>query len=143
MYPAPQRRSQFLTHQLGGARDELRKLAKHAVGTVGQAKLLRGVTIRSNVSPDIVLDSMEAQGPFVTQQGVVVGARRAGGLTEAFLSFVRPEIELDTMAGRIRVAPWGAPTANMFWPILIISGAGMTALGILALRGLKAGRRKR
>ncbi len=89
---------------------------------------VRRVVLRSNLSPDIVLDPREASG----------SVKRKGAFSEALLAFAKPEIELDTVAGRIRVAPWGPPTTNLFWPLTIIGVAGVSALAILAVKGMRA-----
>lgn len=105
--------------------------ARQAVGTGG---LVRSVTLRSSVSPDMNLDPRTMGGPSA-------GApRRRGGFSEGLMAFVKPEIEVMTAAGPIHIAPWGRPRTNYFWPVVIVGGFGLTALTILAYRGIKAGR---
>lgn len=118
--------------------DQAKRLASTAVkqatsGATGmvQGGLIRSVTLRSSVSPDIDIDPSMASGP---SGGF---PKRAGGFSEAVMAFVKPEIEVVTAAGPIHIAPWGRPTTNWFWPVLIVGGAGVTALAILAARGLR------
>ena len=99
--------------------------------TKGARSTVQSVTIRSNVSPDIYLSSLEAVGPSGG------GVRRQGGFSEAMMAALKPEIEMETVAGRVRLAPWGPPTTNLFWPIVIVGTAGLGALVILAVRGAR------
>ena len=92
---------------------------------------IRTVVLRSNVSPDIVLTPEQALGP---DQG---GVQRRGGFQEFLWSWAKPEIEVNTAFGSVRVAPWGEPTTNLFWPTVILGTAGAVAIGVLAYRGLK------
>ncbi len=144
-----------------GVASAFSSFASSAQGLVSSS--VRGVTIRSNLSPDITLTPQEAAGPSGTIPGVPgaapsggagggvstgpgrsggvpagYGVRRRGAFSEALLAFAKPEIELDTIAGRIRVAPWGQPTTNLFWPVLIVGTASIVALGILAVKGLRS-----
>jgi len=94
---------------------------------------VRSVVLRSNLSPDVELTSpAEVAGPAGG------GVRRQGGFSEAILALMKPEVEIDTVAGRISIAPWGPPTTNLFWPLVILSAAGAVALGIVVVKGLKA-----
>lgn len=106
----------------------------------GAGGAVKRVTIRSNLSPDITLDPREAAGPTGSVPGAPPGTgfRRRGGFSEALLAFAKPEIEVETPVGIVRVAPWGPPTTNLFWPVVILGTMGTVALGILAYRGLKA-----
>lgn len=165
--PAPHRAHRRMhTGSVSGLGDlgQASALSRFAAGAQNfVAGAVRGVTIRSNLSPDITLTPQEAAGPSGTIPGLPAtgtrpagaprrpatapgreggvapgyGVRRHGAFSEAILALAKPEIELDTVAGRIRVAPWGQPTTNLFWPIVILGGASLTALGILAVRGLR------
>jgi hypothetical protein len=135
------RRSQLVyarQHGMGDLTDSIKSFVSSGAGGA-----VRRVTIRSNLSPDISLDPREAAGPGgMVAAGKdappVAGVRRRGGFSEAIMAFAKPEIEVETPIGVVRVAPWGQPTTNLFWPVVIIGAAGITALGILAYRGLKA-----
>lgn len=110
------------------------RLASQASGAV------RSVTLRSNISPDITLDPRQASG--VDESGRLLPGRR-GMFSEALLRFAKPEILVDTPAGVIRVAPYGRPTTNLFWPVMILGTAGGVALGILVFKSLSKKRRRR
>lgn len=97
----------------------------------GLQSQVRRVTLRSNLSPEITLSPAEAAGP---DRG---GIRRQGGLSEFLWGIAKPEIEVETSVGTFRVAAWGRPTTNLFWPLVILGGAGAIAIGVLAVKGLK------
>lgn len=108
---------------------------------------IRRVTIRSAVSPDVVLEGSEIFGPgtLVNPQTGAIAApgepgvpipARAFELGEALLRFSKPEFMIETPTGMIHVAPYGQATVNLFWPILLIGGASVAALFILAARGV-------
>jgi hypothetical protein len=95
---------------------------------------IKGVFFRSQVSPDIKLDPLE----------IIRGAPRTfseGGVSEAFLKFVKPAVYLDTNWGSLKVAPWGEPKTNYFPFLLIGTVLGGAVVGGLIWRGLK--RRKK
>lgn len=108
---------------MGDVSDTVRRFARQAAS----GGVVRRVTLRSNISPDISLDPAQA-----------TGARpRRGRFSEALLRFAKPEIEVETPAGAIRVAPYGPPTTNLFWPVVILGTAGAAALTILAVRRIR------
>lgn len=133
---SPARRPQAPLHGMGDAGSAVSRL----VGSVASAGVVRSVTIRSNISPDITLDPRAyAVDP---RTGRPMGGERRGVFTEALLRFAKPEIEVETAAGRIRVAPYGAPTTNLFWPVVIFGAMGGIALGILAVKQMRKNRRR-
>jgi hypothetical protein len=117
-----------LAQQAAGA---VSSIASQAVSTSG---LVRSVQFRSSISPDIDLDPRTAAGPSAGMP------RRRGGFSEGLMAFVKPEVVVMTAGGPIRLAPWGRPTTNYFWPVVILGVAGTLALSALALRGIRAGR---
>ena len=94
---------------------------------------VRGVTLRSNLSPEVRLTNpLEVAGPSGG------GVRRRGGVSEALLAIMKPEVEIDTAAGMLRIAPWGQPTMNLFWPIVILGAASVISLAIVVGKGVRA-----
>ena len=133
MYMHPTRRSQllFARRGLGDASSVMSSLSSGVRSTAMAS--IRGVTLRSNLSPDVALSSpLEVAGPAGG------GVRRRGGFSEALLAFAKPEIEIETLAGRVTVAPWGPPTMNLFWPLVVLGVAGAISLGIVVVKGVRA-----
>lgn len=140
MTPVITRRPQAAAFQQGYGMGDVSSTVRRLVGDTVASSVSR-VVIRSNLSPDIVLDPREL-GPTGTlpgRDGVAPGEgyRRQGGIAESLLAFVRPEIEIDTIAGQVRVAPWGPPTTNLFWPLAIVGATGLAVLTILAVKQLR------
>ena len=80
---------------------------------------VQGVTFRTQISPPITVS------PFAETP--------TAGPPNPLLSFLKPQVEVDTPGGRIVVAPYGEPTANYF-PWLAI-GVVVFGMGVVALIG--------
>lgn len=94
---------------------------------------VRSVVLRSNLSPDVELTNpLEVAGPSGG------GVRRRGGFSEALLALMKPEVEVETAVGTVRIAPWGQPTMNLFWPIVILGAASAVSLAIVVGKGLRS-----
>lgn len=127
MVPAITRRSQL--HGLGLQQGDIARAAIAASGAAGDIALdqIKGVTFRSQLSPDIPLTARQA-----------VGAEPApSGVGELFMSISKPAVYVDTSLGTIRLAPWGEPTMNLYPVFLIGTLVGLGALAGLIYRGIK------
>jgi hypothetical protein len=87
--------------------------------------LVKGVTIRSQVTPDVYYDpwappSQEPESPLV----------------KAVMEFVKPSIMIDTATGPIVYEPAGPPTENNI-PIVVLGGIALI-VGAVTLIGAVA-----
>jgi hypothetical protein len=113
------------TSAAGTLIDAVRSVASGA-GSIA-ADQIHGVTIRSQLSPDIELTGAQALG----------SEPAPGGMGELFFQIAKPAIYVETSLGTIRLAPWGEPSMNLY-PVFMIGllVAGATVAG-LVVRGLK------
>lgn len=135
-----------ISHSLSGPGDIARALSS-SFGNAARSSV-RAVTIRSRLSPEARFTGSEVFGPgtlISPDTGLpsapgefgVPSLPRPFEFSEAILRFAKPEIEIDTAVGRFSVAPYGRPEANYFWPVVIVGGAALGALAVLAVRGLR------
>jgi len=87
---------------------------RQAVNALGQGAV-KGVTIRTQVSPAVTLDPFSTSPPDAPPNPI--------------LMFLKPEITVDTAAGKMVMAPYGTPTANHLpW---LIGGALVFGIGLV------------
>lgn len=86
---------------------------------------VRNVTFRSQISPDFTYDPNEPIPPG------------RGGFGQVLMSIVKPEVDVDTAAGRITMAPWGRPTLPLFPLAVGVVLLGGAAVAGLIVRGLR------
>ena len=91
---------------------------------------VRRVRIRTQVTPDFEYVPGAPGEPGTVTQGSGGGA--------ALMQVVKPEIQVETVAGTVSTAPYGKPTANYF--PLVVAGAALAAVGVgyLSARGAAA-----
>lgn len=116
-----------------GAGPDLASVVSSVARGVATGGAVRSITIRSNISPDITIDPRA----YDENGQPLPGQQRSGQFAEALLKFSKLEIDVDTPAGMIRVAPYGRPETNIFWPVVILGVCGGVALAILVTRQLK------
>ena len=96
---------------------------RQAVSALGQGAV-KGVTIRTQVSPPVTVD------PFAPSP--------RDAPPNPLLSFLKPEITIETAAGTMVMAPYGKPTANHLpW---LIAGAIVFGIGIVTTIAIVARR---
>ena len=78
---------------------------------------LGDVLIRTQVTPDISLHL----------------AGQEGGAKGQVLDLIKPQFQIDTGVGVVNWAPYGTPTSNFFWVVVI----ALTVLVFFAIRGIK------
>ena len=90
-----------------------------AVAAVGKQAVGK-ITIRSQVSPDVVIDPFAPQAP-------------APAAPNPLLMFVKPEVVIQSPDGSTvtTLAPYGHPTGN-YWPWLV-AGAVVAVFGVFGL----------
>jgi len=136
-----------ISHSLGRGAGDIASALSRSLGSAARSSV-RAVTIRSRLSPAATFTGTEVFGPGTlispdTGQPSAPGEfgipalPRPFAFSEALLRFAKPEIEIETAVGRFSVAPYGRPEANYFWPVVIVGGAALGALFVLAARGLK------
>lgn len=118
---------------LGADVSSLSSRIRKRLGGAAAASVQR-VTIRTALSPSASFTGEQIFGP-------PPGAppARPFRFNELFLRLAKPAFEVQTPAGTIIAAPYGQPTTNYFWPAVILGGAGLTALGVLAFKGWRKG----
>lgn len=90
---------------------------------------VKQVTIKSTMTPDITY----TPGPN-GQATKTTG----GGPGEWILAALKPSFEVQTPAGPLKVAPYGEPTENYFWPVVAGLGALALGTGFFTVKGVKA-----
>lgn len=93
------------------------------------SSLVRGVEIRSNVTPTVTVDPFSESAP--EQSG--------GALGDFLLRLVKPAVYVQTPSGIIPLEPWGKPTPGMF-PVVAL-GAAVLAV-VAGYYGVRLVRRK-
>lgn len=123
------RRSQIFAGMGAGPATAVIQAASRLASTTGEIALsqINGVTIRSQISPDLDLTAAQAVG----------GEPPAGGLSDIFMRIVKPSIYIDTSLGTFRITPWGEPTMNLYPLLLIGTIVGIGALAGILYRGLQ------
>lgn len=90
---------------------------------------VRKVTIKTQIAPTV---SYTPGAP-----GEPARAQSEGFGAEAVLALIKPEIEMETPAGVVRMAPYGTPSpGKWFWPVVGAFLLGSTVLVTLAARGV-------
>lgn len=82
--------------------------------------LVRGVTFRSQVTPDYTYDPSAPSAP----------PESGGGPAAWLMPLVKPAFYLDTPAGPVTIAPYGEPTENYASAIAV--GGILTLVGVIA-----------
>ena len=86
---------------------------------------VKSVTFRSQISPDYSYDPNAPIRPG------------GGGFGQILMQIVKPEVEVDTAAGRVSMAPWGKPTLPLFPLAVGVVILGAAAVAGLVVRGLR------
>jgi hypothetical protein len=123
------RRSQVFAGMGAGPATAIIQAASKVASTTSALALsqINGVTIRSQISPDLDLTAAQAVG----------GEPPAGGLDELFMRIVKPSIYVDTSLGTFRITPWGEPTLNLYPVLLIGAIVGIGALAGILWKGMQ------
>lgn len=123
MVPAPiTRRS-----QLEGLGQTSISRAISSVTRQAAIESVKGVTFRSQFSPDIALSGPQATG----------AEDAGGGIGQLFMRLSKPSIYVDTHLGVIRIAPWGEPKLNLFPLFLVGTIVGTAVVAGLIIRGIR------
>lgn len=105
---------------------ELASTLRSAAMSAARSSIDR-IVIRSNITPDEIVISDPAE--YFT--------RPRGKFSEILMSAVAPEIQIDTVAGSVLLAPFGRPRTNLFWPVVILGTGALVAVGALVAKGLR------
>lgn len=92
-------------------------LLKNVVSSTGGAKLI----IRSNVTPEIVIDLTQISKPGPAPDTAVQGQN------VALMNLIKPEVELVGLGVSKSIHPYGKPTTGLF--TLAVVGAALAAAG--------------
>jgi hypothetical protein len=126
------RRSQLYGPGLGaeGPATSAVRAIKSFASTAGDLAVdqIHGVTLRSQISPDIHLTAEQAVGQQPSP----------GGLSTLFLQVSKPAIYVDTSLGTLRIAPYGEPTMNLYPLFLVGAMVGLGALAGVFFRGMRS-----
>lgn len=117
--------------QGGGVLDAFRDLisGKTDVGAAIKTKLastvVKGARFKSQIAPTA----------YVTPEDIFAPNENARASESQFslMGLVRPAVELDTVGGTVKVAPWGDPIEGVYFYPLVIGGlivAGLVLKGL-------------
>lgn len=93
------------------------------------------VTLKTSVTPEM------SYAPGAPGQPAQV-TNETGGPGEFVLKFLQPDLEIETPAGTVSVAPYGKPEQNYFWPAAVVSLLAGGALAYFAWVGFKTTMRR-
>jgi|GEM_PF-3503593 len=106
-----------------------------ALQSVGRDYVQRGVkqvVFRSQISPAMAYDPKSGR-------PAEAGAGSPGGaFGQTLMRVVKPAVYVETSAGTFKYAPYGEPTANYFYPVVIGAAALGGVLLYLIYKGIRA-----